>query len=361
MLVGFWSYVRDDNAAEGGQITRLATRVRDEYAMLTGDELRVFVDREDILWGQEWQQRIDGALTDTAFFVPVVTPRYFRSEACRAELLTFAGHAASLGVSELLMPLYYVDVPDMSPGSDDELVALVAKTQYFDWRALRLEAEDSAEYRKGVNAFAQRLASIVAASPEPAPSVVEAEPDEDESPGYLEVMAEAEEAINRVPDLLERLNEIMGTVGEAVTAANSASESSEGFPARLAATHRLAMAIDEPSEEFKSVAKSYATEMVSTDAGVLTLIRQIEEGEISADDQAAVPGFFNSIRELSDTFAEVSGQIDSFLAILPATAGMSKVLRKPMRNLQEGLRAMKDGNAVVSEWRRRIDETDAGT
>jgi TIR domain len=112
MFVGFWSYVRDDDHADNGRITRLAERVRDEYAMLTGGPLEVFVDREAIEWGHEWQQRIDGALADTAFFVPVITPRYFASEACRAELLSFSGHAASLGVSELLMPLYYVEIPD---------------------------------------------------------------------------------------------------------------------------------------------------------------------------------------------------------------------------------------------------------
>ena len=93
---GFWSYVRADDEADGGRITRLAARVQSEFQLLTGESIAVFVDREAIGWGDEWQRRIDEALEGTAFFVLVITPRYFQSEACRAELLTFSGHAESL-------------------------------------------------------------------------------------------------------------------------------------------------------------------------------------------------------------------------------------------------------------------------
>jgi hypothetical protein len=137
---GFWSYVRADDEADDGRITRLASLVRDEYALLTGEDIAVFVDRESLSWGDEWQRRIDEALEGTAFFIPVLTPRYFRSSACRRELLTFAGHAKSLHVSELLLPLLYVDVPSLfDEESDDEAIALIARMQYEDWRELRLE------------------------------------------------------------------------------------------------------------------------------------------------------------------------------------------------------------------------------
>jgi hypothetical protein len=128
-VAGFWSYARADDEAEGGRITRLARRVQTEYALITGEEIDVFLDRDDLEWGVEWKRRIDAALLGTAFFIPVLTPRYFSRPECRRELLTFVGHAASLGVNELLLPLLYVDVPDLSPDSDDEAIALIARMQ----------------------------------------------------------------------------------------------------------------------------------------------------------------------------------------------------------------------------------------
>jgi hypothetical protein len=91
----FWSYARADDEQDGGRIRSLAEAVKREYSLLTGDELALFIDR-DVQWGEEWRTRIDDALSATTFFVPVMTPRYFARAECRRELLTFAGHAASL-------------------------------------------------------------------------------------------------------------------------------------------------------------------------------------------------------------------------------------------------------------------------
>lgn len=46
-----------------------------------------------------------------SLFIPVLTSRYFDSVECRREARTFAQKAKDLGVSELIMPLLYVDVP----------------------------------------------------------------------------------------------------------------------------------------------------------------------------------------------------------------------------------------------------------
>ncbi|MCP9488157.1 MAG: toll/interleukin-1 receptor domain-containing protein, partial [Gaiellaceae bacterium MAG52_C11] len=111
---GFWSYVHDDDDGDGGRVKRLASLIKAEYAALTGgDSLELFLDHAEIRWGDEWELRIEEALQATTFFIPVVTPRYFRSEECRKKLLGFAGHAKSLGLEELVLPLYYIEVPDL--------------------------------------------------------------------------------------------------------------------------------------------------------------------------------------------------------------------------------------------------------
>jgi hypothetical protein len=62
-----------------------------------------------------------------------------------------------LGAKELLLPILYIETSGLSTESPDEAVALIARTQYADWRKIRLLEPRSREYRMAVNALAQRL------------------------------------------------------------------------------------------------------------------------------------------------------------------------------------------------------------
>ena len=68
----------------------------------------------------------------------------------------------SLGVEDLILPILYVEPKDFSAESPDEAVSLIAKTQYEDWRGLRLLDPRSQEYRTAVNGLAHRLIEIAA-------------------------------------------------------------------------------------------------------------------------------------------------------------------------------------------------------
>src|SRR3954452_5800638 len=110
-LEGFWSYVHADDEADQGRVAQLARDVVDQFKMLTGDEIDLFLDQDALEWGDRWKDKIDDSLASVAFFIPVITPRYFRSAECRRELQFFARRARELGVSELVLPLLYVDFP----------------------------------------------------------------------------------------------------------------------------------------------------------------------------------------------------------------------------------------------------------
>src|ERR1700722_10655224 len=145
VAAGFWSYAHDDNKLDGGAILELARLVKEEYNLLSGEPLELFVDRDSIAWGEEWRERIDSSLAQTTFFIPVITPRYFRRPECRRELLEFVAKARSLGVEELLLPILYIETKSLSAENTDDVVALVAKTQYVDWHTYRLLEPKSRE------------------------------------------------------------------------------------------------------------------------------------------------------------------------------------------------------------------------
>ena len=59
-LQGFWSYVHADDAAEGERVSGLARDVSDQYELMTGEKVRLFLDRDAIEWGDQWRR--SGAL-----------------------------------------------------------------------------------------------------------------------------------------------------------------------------------------------------------------------------------------------------------------------------------------------------------
>src|SRR4051812_48903470 len=87
--VAFLSYVRSDDDHDLGHITDLRRRLEGEVKMQTGRPFHIFQDRNDLQWGQQWKQRIEQALLGVTFLIPIVTPSYFQSEACKKEFDTF--------------------------------------------------------------------------------------------------------------------------------------------------------------------------------------------------------------------------------------------------------------------------------
>jgi hypothetical protein len=212
--------VHADDKSDDGRIARLAKDVAAEFEMLTGEKIDLFLDKDAISWGEDWRNKIDDSLASIAFFIPVVTPRFFMSSECRRELRYFASRAKNLGVQELVLPLLYVDVPSLREDTpSDDLVALVKPFQWENWLELRFADVDSGEYRRGVARLAERLVeanklaeevNLVAAARELEPSLE----DEDDSPGLLDHLAAAEETLPQWQMTLEAISEEITEIGQ---------------------------------------------------------------------------------------------------------------------------------------------------
>jgi hypothetical protein len=138
----FWSYSHEDNDRQRGRIQALANSLIDEFAVVTGDELELFIDRESLRWGDAWREKIEQAIGGAPLFIAIVTPKYVKSVECRKELLSFSREANSRGIGRLLLPIIFIDVEGLREDSDDEVLAIIARTQYESWGPLRLKAND---------------------------------------------------------------------------------------------------------------------------------------------------------------------------------------------------------------------------
>lgn len=157
--MAFMSYAHVDN--KYGQLTEFRERLSNEVQVQTGQEFPIFQDRDDILLGQNWKDRIEVALGEEVFFlIPIITPSFFNSDACREELELFIKRERALKRNDLVLPVYYVNcriLHDEALRANDPLAKAIASRQWADWRGLRFEALSSAQAGKALMQLAGQI------------------------------------------------------------------------------------------------------------------------------------------------------------------------------------------------------------
>ncbi|MCX5014250.1 toll/interleukin-1 receptor domain-containing protein [Streptomyces sp. NBC_00555] len=364
---GFWSYTHRDDQLDGGRIIRLSERIAHAFEIITGEPLEIFLDKKSIEWGDAWRGRLDSALTATTFLIPVVTPKFLNSQECRREVITFAGHAASLGLEELLLPILYVDVPQLAGSSgtepDDEVVELIARRQWVDWRDLRLEDEDSPQYRKAVHKLALRLSEISEAAPPPTPLQPAGAKDSSEDPlGFIEIMAEMEQAFPAWVDTFEQFSGVIAHIGEQTGWATSEMTNSDstggGFTGRVRVTEELASRLVKPVGEVDALGAKYWAELASIDPGIIRFIRYAAETDLSIEDQQNVREFFKGVNGLAYASMRITRKAQGFSKSVAGIAEGNRRLRPQFKTIQAAVQKFIDGQTIIDEWSRMIRDLD---
>lgn len=162
--IGFMSYSRFNDEHDHGRLTGFRKRLSGEVEVHTGERFDIFQDRNDIEWGHHWPSRIDNCLDHGTFLFPIITPSFFKSEACREELERFLARESRLGRDDLIFPLYYVTCPILSDASkcqDDPLAKLISERHYFDWRELRNKPLSSPQSARMMAKLAVQIAAAL--------------------------------------------------------------------------------------------------------------------------------------------------------------------------------------------------------
>jgi cobaltochelatase CobT len=158
--IAFLSYVRSDDEHDEGRITTFRKRLEGEVRMQTGETFQIFQDRNDIAWGQHWEERIGDSLADVTFLIPIVTPSFFKSPACKMEFRTFVGKERMLGVNRLILPLYYVECDQLGETyikGTDEIADVVRSRNWTDWRQFRFKAFNEEEVANSLAKMASMI------------------------------------------------------------------------------------------------------------------------------------------------------------------------------------------------------------
>jgi hypothetical protein len=163
--MAFMSYATDDD--HDNNLTRLHTElgkaVRDYYA---DDDFIIIQDRIYVRWGDDWERMLLESLDEAVLFIPILTPRFFKSEWCQCELDLFNQRQEKLqqqsqdSLHGIICPIYYIDykpINDSNHPDRDSLVESVLKHQYIDWRRLRREPFSAKKVKLQLDAMAHRI------------------------------------------------------------------------------------------------------------------------------------------------------------------------------------------------------------
>jgi CheY-like chemotaxis protein len=168
----FLSYTRVDDEFFGGAITSLRKSLELGVRVITGDKnFRIFQDIDGISLGQQWQKRLDEAITQANFLIPVLTPCFFNSSACLDELGKFLVHEKTLGRDDLILPIYYVTFPVFEREGSEVLdpiatnISRIAKElkkrQLYDWREKTELPITDLQIRRAIRDLAEKIASAI--------------------------------------------------------------------------------------------------------------------------------------------------------------------------------------------------------
>lgn len=366
-LKGFWSYAHPDNNADSGRIICLANDLIEQYKMISGDPITLFLDT-DIKWGEEWRKTINDNLSLVAFFIPVMTPRYFLSVECRREMHEFSIKATNLGIRELILPLHYVDVPALHDKSEhDDLIKMVRGFQWEDWRDIRFKETTSEGYRKAVFKLAKQLVDANRRSEKSRASVIPPEKSEmpieivsDEAPGDLDRLAKFEITLPELSSILTLIKDDILQIGkimnEGTDKIKRADAQSKGFTGRLVIARQMSQQLDEPVEHILKLSNKFSTQIHNVDEGFRIIIDQaFSEIKEVPESKSKYDDFFNSVRNLSAAAQDGLGATQKMIDVSRPIENMSRDMRPVMRRLRQGLTILVETRDITDDWSKLIE------
>jgi hypothetical protein len=158
-LGGFFSYSRDDDDSYKGRLSALRQAIQDELGAQLGrsrKNFRLWQDKEAIPPGRLWEAEITTAVSQSVFFIPIVTPRVMKSKYCRFEFDSFLMRERQLGRADLVFPILYVPVPELEDETHwrgDAVLSVIARRQYVDWQDFRHSGAPDTTMRADIARF----------------------------------------------------------------------------------------------------------------------------------------------------------------------------------------------------------------
>jgi DNA repair ATPase RecN len=247
-------------------------------------------------------------------------------------------------------------------------MALVRGFQWEDWRELRFAETSAGEYRRAVAKLAVRLveANRQVERIDVASRALQSEEGGseglDESPGFIDRAATAEEALPKLVETMTAINKDIELIGQiiqdAIADIKRGESQTKGFGIRLLVARRLAHQLTDPVDRIRSFGADFASQLHEVDQGFRTILEHAAaEVQREPNSKAAVCEFFRAVRTMSAAAHEGLGSTQEMINTIAPLEKMSRDLRPVLRRLRQGLTAMVEAREVSDEWVQLVEAT----
>lgn len=190
------------------------------------------------------------------------------------------------------------------------------------------------------------------------PPDVDERPDEadlPEPPGFMDLMADAEENQPALTNTMQAIGERVVELGNAATAATQRLAESDGrgggMRGRLAIASQYAHEIDGIADQLESDVSNYETAMASVSAGILAIIERLEEDPTQL---STAMDFARLLRQLAARAREGLESQQGFVGAMNEASRAARVMRGPARRVSNALDRFAAASQAMDEWDRRL-------
>lgn len=374
-VTGFSSYAHADDSRLG--LTRLRENLCIEFHSLTGRNLKLFVDKNSIKWGQMWRDEITTSLDKSSFFIPVYSPSYFMSSNCVEEFKQFSRKAKLTGADCLILPILYIPIEEEYLSLDADLVSEACKYQYEDWTDLRFVPDTSEGYLRAINRMALRLAradqELVTAADRGAQKDIESlgcdcgdvpsadvdgqnlQENDSEQRFYLEDSVEVADIIPKLTIVIEEQNKSIVKIGDigkrGAQQLEDVKRKGTGPKGALSVVGLLARELKEVAKEFGPQAKRYSDLVNELNPRMLNML---SVWRTMPDEDGARSGI-EAITGLVEQAERTVSNVTVLRSTLSKTARMSRVLYDPMKEIEKSLTLFISASNLILGWGAELE------
>jgi hypothetical protein len=135
-----------------GDVSKFHAAVELQLRRLWKRDCRIFFDRE-IRSGQRWREVLEQRLNDVNFMIAMLSPSFFASKECRAEVDAFV-ETSGRGPNGLVFPVVIESIDDVNR---DDFFHRMMDRQVADFTTLKYKPPDSEQFREFIGRFATDL------------------------------------------------------------------------------------------------------------------------------------------------------------------------------------------------------------
>lgn len=184
--------------------------------------------------------------------------------------------------------------------------------------------------------------------------------EDEDAPGFLDMLADAEEAAPLLSNIMEELTvvfeELPGLTEDAVTEIEKGDAKGNGTACRLQAAKWLADQLEGPTGRIEALAGDFVGQFERLKPGMDYLIGEVEQdpGMLQRDHDAR--DFCGAIEELAKESGESLPEVSSLADQVQSLEQISNRLRPVSRRMATALRRISGTASIIEGWGNRIED-----